>query len=309
MPPSRSHYDAFLFMRNNSIQRRRFANEQDGSTFHDDARVSLLRQDSGGDIENPEPIAPQWASRVEGLNYQISRVERKVEELDALHRKHLSRPNFDDSEENGEERTIQKLTQETTSMFGTCQRQLKQLHQHSHLTQGREGTIMKNIVINLVNRLQDITGKFRVSQGEYLRKMKAREERSQQYFSSFQGGEEDDGLLVTEPMNSWTKQDIMMIDQNNKHLRKREEEIGHIVESIQDLNSIFRDLAQMVSEQGEVVDRIDFNIENASIKVESGLKELQKAEKYQSKNRKMKCIMILLAVFLFLLFLLIVMKT
>ena len=32
-------------------------------------------------------------------------------------------------------------------------------------------------------------------------------------------------------------------------LRKREEEIGHIVESIQDLNTIFRDLAQMVSEQ------------------------------------------------------------
>eukprot|EP00088_Acartia_fossae_P013903 TRINITY_DN17367_c0_g2_i1.p1 TRINITY_DN17367_c0_g2~~TRINITY_DN17367_c0_g2_i1.p1 ORF type:complete len:102 (-),score=17.23 TRINITY_DN17367_c0_g2_i1:282-587(-) len=101
----------------------------------------------------------------------------------------------------------------------------------------------------------------------------------------------------------------MMMDQNNKYLRKREEEIGHIVESIQDLNTIFRDLAQMVSEQGEVVDRIDYNIESASIKVESGLKELQKAEKYQSKNRKMKCILLLSATFIFLLFLLIVLKS
>ena len=42
------------------------------------------------------------------------RVEKKVEELESLHRKHLSRPNFDD--ESGEERTIQKLTQETTQV-------------------------------------------------------------------------------------------------------------------------------------------------------------------------------------------------
>jgi len=306
MPPSRSHYDAFLFMRNNSIQRRRFANDQDGM-YQDDARVSLLRQDSP-DTEAGQPVAPPWASRVEGLNYQISRVERKVEELDILHKKHLSRPNFD--EEATEERSIQKITQETTSMFSTCQRQLKQLQMSSHECEGREGLILRNIVINLVNRLQEITGKFRVSQGEYLRKIKAREERSQQYFSSFQGEDDDDGLLVVEPsLSGLTQQDIVMIDQNNKYLRKREEEISHIVESIQDLNSIFRDLAQMVSEQGEMVDRIDYNIENASIKVQSGLKELQLAEKYQSKNRKMKCILLLTAVFIILLFLLIIVKS
>jgi len=306
MPPSRSHYDAFLFMRNNSIQRRRFANDQDGM-FQDDARVSLLREDNV-DTEAAQPVAPPWASRVEGLNYQISRVERKVEELDVLHKKHLSRPNFD--EDGAEERSIQKITQETTSMFSTCQRQLKQLQMSSHDCDGREGVILRNIVINLVNRLQDITGKFRVSQGEYLRKIKAREERSQQYFSSFQGEDDDDGLLVVEPsLSGLTQQDIVMIDQNNKYLRKREEEIGHIVESIQDLNSIFRDLAQMVSEQGEMVDRIDYNIENASIKVQSGLKELQQAEKYQSKNRKMKCILVLTAVFIFLFFLLIIVKS
>ena len=43
---------------------------QDGPT--DDARVSLLRQDSP-DPETREPVAPPWAGRVEGLNYQISR--------------------------------------------------------------------------------------------------------------------------------------------------------------------------------------------------------------------------------------------
>jgi len=304
-PPCRSHYDNFVFMRTNSIQRRRFANEQDGIT--DDARVSLLREEDKGDPETRDPVAPSWAGRVEGLNYQISRVEKKVEELDSLHKRHLSRPTFDDDA--GEENNIQKLTQETTSMFSTCQKQLKQLQQFSSRSKGKEATIVNNIVINLVNRLQEITGKFRVSQGDYLRRVKAREERSQQYFSSFQG-EDDDGLLMDETsVASWSKQDVVLLEENNKTLRKREEEISHIVESIQDLNAIFKDLAQMVSEQGEIVDRIDYNIENTSIKVEEGLKQLKLAAKHQGKNRKMKCILLLTSVFILLLFILIIVKS
>jgi len=305
MPPYRSHYDAFLFMRNNSIQRRRFANEQDG-VFTDDARVSLLRRDSP-DPEDRESVAPPWAGKVEGLNYQISRVEKKVEELDGLHKRHLSRPNLD--EDGGEETKIQKLTQEATAMFSGCQRQLKQLQVQAARRTGKEDLIVRNIVINLVNRLQEITGKFRLSQGDYLRRIKAREERSQQYFSTFQG-EEDDGLLTDEAsVSNWSKQDVIMLEENNKVLRKREQEISHIVNSIEDLNSIFKDLASMVSEQGEIVDRIDYNIETSSIKVEAGLQQLRKAEQYQGKNRKMKCILCLVAVLVFLLFILIVFKS
>jgi syntaxin 16 len=57
------------------------------------------------------------------------------------------------------------------------------------------------------------------------------------------------------------------------------------------------------------VDRIDFNIENAGLRVEEGLKQLIKAERYQSQNRKMKCILILAAVLFSLLILLILVKT
>jgi syntaxin 16 len=57
------------------------------------------------------------------------------------------------------------------------------------------------------------------------------------------------------------------------------------------------------------VDRIDFNIENASLRVEEGLKQLQKAERYQGQNRKMKCILVLSAVLVILLLILILVKT
>merc|ERR1712228_474638 len=101
----------------------------------------------------------------------------------------------------------------------------------------------------------------------------------------------------------------MGMEENSKFLRRREQEITSVVQSIQDLNTIFKDLAGMVSEQGEVVDRIDYNIEHASIKVESGLEQLKKASKYQKSNRKMKCIMLLGITLIVLIFILIVTKT
>ncbi len=58
--------------------------------------------------------------------------------------------------------------------------------------------------------------------------------------------------------------------------------------------------------QGEVVDRIDCNIENTQVKVEAGVEELKKAERYQRKNRKMKCIVILAVIVIILLFVLLI---
>jgi hypothetical protein len=75
MPPNRSQFDAFCFMRTSSLQRKRFAagaGDQGVGVeeFQDDARVSLLRRE---DRLEEGIVAPAWAGRVEGLNYQISR--------------------------------------------------------------------------------------------------------------------------------------------------------------------------------------------------------------------------------------------
>lgn len=89
------------------------------------------------------------------------------------------------------------------------------------------------------------------------------------------------------------KQLLLMQEENSKMIEEREEEVNKIVKSIVDLNDIFKDLANMVHEQGTVLDRIDYNIEQTQVQVHEGYKQLQKAERYQRKNRKMHCIFIL----------------
>jgi len=61
--------------------------------------------------------------------------------------------------------------------------------------------------------------------------------------------------------------------------------------------------------QGTILDRIDYNIEHSTIAVEKGLQQLQKAEKYQKKNRKMLCIMVLALVIVILIVILIAIKS
>ena len=61
--------------------------------------------------------------------------------------------------------------------------------------------------------------------------------------------------------------------------------------------------------QGTILDRIDYNIEHASVQVEKGLQQLQKAEKYQKKNRKMYIICVLAILIVILIIILIAVKS
>lgn len=48
---------------------------------------------------------------------------------------------------------------------------------------------------------------------------------------------------------------------------------------------IFKDLNQLVIEQGTIVDRIDYNMDQAVTKVREGLQQVVKAEEYKKSNR------------------------
>ncbi|XP_034490158.1 syntaxin-16 [Drosophila innubila] len=109
--------------------------------------------------------------------------------------------------------------------------------------------------------------------------------------------------------NRMTQQQLLLFEEENTRLAQhREEEVTKIVKSIYDLNDIFKDLGHMVHEQGTIMDRIDYNVEQTQTRVSEGLRQLQRAEMYQRKNRKMCIILILAAVTFVMLLLLILTK-
>lgn len=119
----------------------------------------------------------------------------------------------------------------------------------------------------------------------------------------------DEYFSKSGPSTRMTQQQLLLFEEeNSKMAEHREKEVIKIVKSIMDLNDIFKDISHMVKDQGTVLDRIDYNVEQTQARVTEGYKQLQRAEMYQRKNRKMHCIVILATVTLFLLILLIFTK-
>jgi len=298
---TRSLTDAFLLMRNNAVQSRHFYSEQNL-----DDRVALVSRDRdpelGMDGGRDSKIPPKWVDGVEEFHYEVTRVKQKLKELANLHDKHLNRPTLDESSE--EERAIDHMTQEITQIFQHCQRLVHQISAKSQGSSPQEQRISQNVITSLVTSLRELYFTFRSSQSSYVKRLKSREERSQQYFeTNLTSSMRDTGLgdgpdLSTIEMNSrgFSKEQLLFLEDNTWMVEQREREVTQVVRSIAELNEIFKDLGQIVVDQGTVLDRIDFNIEHSQVKVKEGLQQLQKAETYQKKNRKMYCILGLSAV-------------
>merc|ERR1712029_617263 len=78
---------------------------------------------------------------------------------------------------------------------------------------------------------------------------------------------------------------------NLQELQDREKSIHQLESDIVDMNTIFKDLATMVHEQGEMVDSIEVHVSDAQVRVEEGTQQLRQAEGYKIAARKKKLIL------------------
>ena len=76
---------------------------------------------------------------------------------------------------------------------------------------------------------------------------------------------------------------IEVLQDVQQGLDERDQEIMRIAKSINDLGQIFKELAVLVIDQGTILDRIDYNMEQVEDKVEKGVEELEKAKELQKK--------------------------
>ena len=148
-------------------------------------------------------------------------------------------------------------------MFSECHNQLKAIRRSTLSLTGCESIITQNLIAFLSGRLQDVTSDFRKSQNEYLAskidiswifflnnhdcdlEIKAREAKSAHFFEF-----EEEVDPLTEALDRRLHQQAQMLaDDNSRFVEQREKEIQNIVKSISDLNTIFKELATMVTEQ------------------------------------------------------------
>ena len=82
----------------------------------------------------------------------------------------------------------------------------------------------------------------------------------------------------------------------NIDLDKRTNEITQIATSITELADLFRDLSNLVVEQGTVLDSVEYNVQQTARELVAAEGELKVAQRYQANTGRRKCILFLVLI-------------
>ncbi|XP_022746048.1 syntaxin-43-like isoform X3 [Durio zibethinus] len=209
-------------------------------------------------------------------------------ELAKAHAKALM-PSFGDGKE--DHQNIEALTHEITNLLKQSEKRLRKL---SKAGPSEDSNIRKNVQHSLATDLQKLSVELRKKQSTYLKRLRQQKEGQdgvdlEMNLNGNRSKAEDDDLgdMV------FNEHQMAKLKQSEAFTVEREREIQQVVESVNEVAQIMKDLSVLVIDQGTIVDRIDYNIQNVATTVEEGLKQLQKAERTQKQGGMVMCASVL----------------
>jgi syntaxin 5 len=185
--------------------------------------------------------------------------------------------------------------------------QLQALSRAQHPKADQEGEHNKNVVFLLQNKLTDVSANFKDVLEVRTKNIQASRSRTENFVSSVSAhtapsishsasplyttptrgspGPGQDSLSLNPPVGD---QQLLMMEEaqpQNAYIQERGQAIEAIERTIQELGGIFGQLASMVSEQSEMIQRIDANTEDVVDNVQGAQRELLKYWSRVSGNR------------------------
>ncbi|KAI8025825.1 Syntaxin-43 [Camellia lanceoleosa] len=234
-------------------------------------------------------LPPAWVDVSEEISANVQRARVKIAELAKAHTKALM-PSFGDGKE--DQRRIESLTQEITVLLKKSEKRLQIL---SAGGPSEDSNIRKNVQRSLATDLQSLSMELRKKQSTYLKRLQQQKEGPdgvdiEMNLNGSNSRREDDDL---DDMG-FNEHQMAKLRKSEAFTAEREREINQVVESVHELAQIMKDLSVLVIDQGTIVDRIDYNIQNVAASVEDGFKQLQKAEKTQKEGGMVMCVSVLI---------------
>lgn len=239
------------------------------------------RMDFNRDAGNE--TASQLQLNIQNLNQQVIQLESFI-------------TNLSDSSESGQrERELfnrkahnaQELSKETNAL-------LKRLVVMSNSDKNLRGVRerLQNEYIGVLNRLQASQRKAAQTEkaGMVAAEMDAQAARDAAEYDMYGNNGRSGGQMQMTAQQQGNLQDM----------KERQNALQQLERDIGDVNAIFAELANIVHEQGDMVDSIEANVEHAQIYVEQGAQNVQQAVYYNQKARQKK--LLLLCFFVILIF-------
>merc|ERR1712130_614277 len=142
------------------------------------------------------------------------------------------------------------------------------------------------------------------AQRNFLQEMKIQEQRQNKYL-------DNDSIANTLPdlthiADGFDAEQLQRLEQMEVNATDRTQEILNIAKSVHELATLFQELSVLVVEQGSLLDRIDYNVEQTLDNLGKAKKEIDKANVHQRRSRSALCIIVLIMLVLLAAFILII---
>jgi syntaxin 5 len=204
---------------------------------------------------------------------------------------------------------INELTFVIKQDLSSLNRQISELQvfaRQAHPKADQEGEHSKNVVFLLQGKLTDVSANFKDVLEERTKNIQASRARTDNFVATVSQHTQPSIQQSASPLygtpsrgtpspgadllslNPVSNQQLLIMEEaqpQNTYIQQRGEAIEAIEKTISELGSIFGQLATMVSEQSEMIQRIDANTEDVVDNVQGAQRELLKYWSRVSSNR------------------------
>ena len=184
-------------------------------------------------------------------------------------------------------------------MFQGCKTELQQIASKGNEDNKagfEDRTVRFNVMRSRATKIQELTKTFRAAQRSYLQAMKSKEEKSSRYI-------DNDSISQTLPdlktiADGFDAEQLQRLKQIERNANERTQEILNIAKSVHELATLFQELSVLVVEQGSLLDRIDYNVEQTLDNLTKAKKHIDKAQVHQKRSSTALCIIVLIMLIL-----------
>jgi syntaxin 16 len=240
------------------------------------------------DIGNAPPI---WIELVNQIKVDLVSIREKDAELGRLHQKKM-KVDFQTSEEEAQnpiDAEIEVVTQAIARLIRRCESNTKKVmlmdeEGNASLAAAKalsaaDRTVRLNVMKTLSKKISEATQAYRDRQKAYLTSLKSQSSFVSQFFPE---DEKSSGSILD---NAFTEEQMNVLSQMERQSDAREQQIMRIAKSVQELAQVMHEMSVLVTEQGSILDRIDYNVSNALVDIKAGEKNVEESEEYQKKDR------------------------
>ncbi|CAF3529692.1 unnamed protein product [Rotaria sordida] len=251
-------------------------------------------------MEDNSRFMSDFFAHIDSLRTNIDKISELVEEVKRLHSTILAAPQADDrTKEELEEKMadIKKIANDVRLKLKKLEQEQEQ-EQSQPLTNKTQAQlrIEKSQHATLSRKFIDAMNSYRNAEIEYRERCKARIQRQLEITGrSVTEGEVEEMLESGNP--AVFTQGIMVetaqAKQSLADIEARHGDIMKLEKSIRELHDMFIDMAALVQTQGEMIDRIEYNVVQSENFVKAASTDTKKAVKFQSAARRKKIIILI----------------